>query len=137
MSDRARNQRQVGPYSRVLNRGAIGDYIDGRSTIGRFCRDLEKQLIKHCGGSPSITQKLLIDRVVRATVQLDTLDKKMMSGDGWTDHDSRTHGGLLNRQRLLLRELGRDAAEKRGPSIAEHNLAIAALGDDAEDEAAA
>jgi hypothetical protein len=100
---------KLGPYSRTLRRGAIGTTIDGRSTIGRFCRDLEAQLIAHCGGSPSITQKLLIDRAIKVTVQLDRLDAKMLT-EGWTDHDSRTHGGLINRQRLILRELGPPAA---------------------------
>jgi len=119
MSERAKNHRQIGPYSRVLNRGAIGDYIDGRSTIGRLCRDLEKQLISNCGGSPSVTQKLLIDRLIRTTAQLDQLDRKILSGEPWTDHDARTHGGLINRQRLILREIGFKAAAPKPRTLAD------------------
>lgn len=115
----AKIRRVTGPYSRVLRRGAIGAMIDGRSTIGRFVRDLEAQLIAHCGRSPSITQKLLIQRVIKTTMQLNALDEKMQ-GENWTDHDSRTHGGLINRQRLLLRDLGLKGAAERGPSLAEH-----------------
>jgi hypothetical protein len=93
----------------VLRRGVIASSpaIDGPSTTGRYLRDLEAQLIAHCGGAPSITQQLLIQRIIRCTVQLNKLDEKLeAAADTWSDHDSRTHGGLINRQRLLLRELG-------------------------------
>jgi hypothetical protein len=115
----ASNRHRFGPYSKALRRGVIGNSaIDGRSAIGRYLRDLEAQLIAHCGGSPSITQKLLIERVIRTTVQLNKLDEKLEASDGnWTDHDSRTHGGLINRQRLLLRELGVKPASAPGPSL--------------------
>src|SRR3979411_3130483 len=98
-------RRRVGPYSRKLQRGAIGDCVDGRSAEGRFIRDLERQLVDHVGGSPSVTQRLLIERIIKIKLQLDGLDGKLTSGD-WTAHDQRTYGALLNAQRLCLRELG-------------------------------
>ena len=88
--------RKVGPYSRVLRRGIIADKIDGRSTLGRYCRDLERQLLEHIGGKPSITQRLLVERLIKTTVQLNTLDEKLSTGE-WSSHDERTHGGLINR----------------------------------------
>jgi hypothetical protein len=111
-SDR-RKRVQLGPYSRALRRGSIRDSIDGRSNVGRFIRDLEAQLISHVGGHPTITQQLLIDRLVRCTIQLDQLDDKLL-GKNWTDLDSRTYGGLINRQRLLAREIGLTVPEPRG-----------------------
>jgi hypothetical protein len=120
LSQARENRNKIGPYSRRLRRGAIGDMVDGRSTIGRFCRDLEAQLVRHCGGAPSITQRLLIDRLIRTTAQLDALDRKLMNGEAWSDHDSRTHGGLINRQRLLLREIGLQPTAPRAPSLADH-----------------
>jgi hypothetical protein len=115
------DRRRFGPYSRALRRGVIGSSaIDGRSTEGRYLRDLEAQLIAHCGGSPSITQKLLIERLVRTTIQLNALDEKLAAAGNWTDHDSRTHGGLINRQRLLLRELGLQSAPPPQESLAEY-----------------
>jgi hypothetical protein len=106
-------RRQIGPYSRELRRGAIGASLDGRSTDGRFIRDLEAQLTAHVGGSPNIAQRLLIERIVRTAVQLRLLDGKLEAGT-WTDLDCRTHGGLVNRQRLLLREIGLEPAIKTG-----------------------
>jgi hypothetical protein len=65
--------------------------IDGRSQIGRLARDMERQLADHVGGTPSITQRLLIDRAIKIRLQLDALDAKLAAGD-WTGHDSRTYG---------------------------------------------
>lgn len=106
-------RRRLGPYSKRLHRGAIGDCVDGRSAEGRFIRDLERQLIDHCGGAPSITitQKLLIDRVVKIRLQLDALDDKLAAGN-WTPHDQRTYGALLNGHRLTLRELSLSPAAR-------------------------
>ena len=119
MSKKPKPPVKLGPYSRVLRRGAIGASLDGRSTMGRFVRDLEKQLIEHVGGNPSITQRLLIERMIKVRIQLDLLDEKLASGE-WTAHDSRTYGGLLNAYRLTAREIGMDAKPKPAKTLAEH-----------------
>ena len=113
-----RARQPIGPYSRKLRRGAIGASVDGRSAEGRFIRDLERQLVEHVGGEPSITQRLLIDRIIKIRLQLDGLDEKLASGN-WTPHDSRTYGGLLNAYRLTARELGLKPAAAKPPSLAE------------------
>jgi len=99
----------------------LGGYaVDGRSTIGRFCRDLEAQLVRHVAGPQatldalSITQQLLVSRLIKTTVQLNGLDDKLANGT-WTDLDARTHHGLVNRQRLLLRDLGLRPTEAAKP----------------------
>jgi hypothetical protein len=119
MSRLSATHRKTGPYSKKLRRGAIRDSVDGRSAEGRFIRDLERQLTDHLGGAPSITEKLLIERLIKTTMQLAALDEKMAS-DNWSDHDSRTHNGLVNRQRLLLRELGLKRAAARVPSLTDY-----------------
>ena len=76
----------LGPYSRTLRRGTIGASIDGRSTIGRYIRDLERQLVRHVGGpsatlaSLTIAQQLLIERLVKTTVQINLLDDRFAAG---------------------------------------------------------
>jgi hypothetical protein len=113
------NRGKLGPYSKRLQRGAIGNICDGRSSLGRFIRHLEAELVAHVGGKPSITQRMMIDRLIKIRLQLDLLDEKLAKGD-WTPHDCRTHGGLLNAYRLTARELGLEAAAERVPSLAEH-----------------
>jgi hypothetical protein len=107
-----KNIPPIGPYSRVVT-GQIGArYTDNRTRLGRKIKTLTAQLVKHAGGegaaldSVPITTRLLIERIVAATIQIEALDAKLAAGEGWTDHDSRTHNGLINRQRLLLREIG-------------------------------
>lgn len=116
MSQGGKSRGRLGPYSAVFRRGAIGASIDGRSTTGRFIRDMEKQLIDHVGGKPTVTQRLLIERIIKVRLQLDLLDDKLTSGE-WTPHDSRTYGGLLNAYRLLAREIGIEAASAAQPSV--------------------
>ncbi len=65
----------------------------------------EAELVASVGGAPNFAQKMLIRRSARALLRLELLDEKMSSGN-WTDHDSRTFGGLNNALRLALRELG-------------------------------
>ncbi len=119
VAEARKNRNPVGPYSRRLRRSAIGDSVYGRSAEGRFIRDLERQLVAHVGGQPTIAQKLLIDRVVKCTLQIDALDRKLSDG-AWTDHDGRTHNGLINLQCLSLRELGLNPVAPRAPSLAEY-----------------
>src|SRR5262245_31240077 len=75
-ADRAKGHHPIGPWSRRLHRGSIAD-IDGRSETGRYARHLEAQLTAHVGGEPSVMEKLLIDRLVRTSIILDLLDKKL------------------------------------------------------------
>jgi hypothetical protein len=108
---------RVGPYCAALNTGSVLG-VDGRSKAGRFARKCEAELIAQIGGSPSFAQRILIRRVVRALWALERLDEKMASG-AWSDHDSRTHGGLGNQVRLSLRELGIKAVADKPPTLAE------------------
>ena len=98
-----RRRRPLGPHSRRLQRGAIAN-LDGRSTEGRYARALERELTAHLGGSLSVPQKLLLDRVIGIRLRLDALDRKMNKG-AWTIYDGRVYGALLNAERLTLREL--------------------------------
>src|SRR4030081_3311207 len=119
------DRRRLGPYSKRLHRGAIGYLVDGRSAEGRFIRNLEAELVAHVGGSPTIAQRLLVDRIIKVRLQLDALDNKLTSGD-WTAHDQRTYGALLNAQRLCLRELSLGAAPRLMLNSAGHGRQMGA-----------
>jgi hypothetical protein len=78
----------TGPYSRLIDRGAVGA-INGRSREGQFLRAYEQQLIEHCGGNPSITQRALISRTARLALHLELMDERSLKngrGFGPTDH---------------------------------------------------
>lgn len=117
----AKSRGRIGPYSRVLQRGVIGDIVDGRSRDGRLARHMELELVRHLGGNVSFVQKLLIERLIKIRLQLDSLDDKLTRGE-WTPHDSRTYGGLMNAFRLTAREIGLKPAAVPPPTktLAEH-----------------
>jgi hypothetical protein len=112
------NKARSGPYSRRLEAG-IASLIDGNTAEGNFARKLQVELTDHVGGSPTITQRLLIDRTVSIMLKIERFEAKIDSGE-WTAHDSRTYGGLNNALRLMLRALdGGKPPKARAPSLAE------------------
>src|SRR3954452_4736963 len=57
---------------------------DGRSAEAQYLRRIRDELRQHVGGSPSIAQRLLIDRVAHVALRLSALDIEPMlneSGD--------------------------------------------------------
>jgi hypothetical protein len=115
----ARNHAQLGPYSRRLARGSLDDlYDDGRSAGGRYVRALEAELVAHCGGSPTATQRHLIKDAILLRLQIDGLAEKQRTGP-WTSHDTVTFSGALRNHRSVLRDLGLSPAAARAPTLAE------------------
>lgn len=114
----AKKPWQLGPYSKVLRRGAIGKSVDGRSTEGRYMRDIERQLTEHIGKPPSAPERLLIARVARTSLRILLLEEKLDAGN-WTDLDNRTLSGLQNAFTGMLRTLGLEAAPERAKSVDE------------------
>ena len=100
----ARTLPRLGPDSRVLKRGVLGDKVDGRSREGRFLLKCEAELTAQLG-EPMFTQRLLIRRLARAMLRLELIDEKLTSGK-LSAHDARTFSALSNQVRLIARELG-------------------------------
>src|SRR5215472_18429055 len=117
-----RAQGQVRPYSKTLERGAVGSLagLDGRSKPARLVRQLEAQLFEHLGGDPTVPQRLLIERVCKMKLQLDALEDKLSEGH-WSPHDQRTYSGLNNAFRLALTTLDKmkAPARRRSPPLEE------------------
>jgi hypothetical protein len=118
---RHRKFNPTGPYSRKLLNG-IRDAYNGRSRDGRYVAALEAALVAHCGGEPlTITQRLLIERIIRLQMQLVLLDEKFAAGEtSWTAHDMRTFSGISNAFKNAIRELGFRPAKAQQPTLAEH-----------------
>jgi hypothetical protein len=111
--------RMVRPYSRALQRGSLGSDIDGRSTAGKFLRRIESELTEQLGGNLTFTQKLAVRRIARLSLQAESFDAKLATGD-WTPHDSRTASGISNALMRALKDLGLKAkAPPGGPTLAE------------------
>ena len=112
----SRNSPALGPYSRCLNRGALGN-ISGRSREGRFLRALERQLLEHLGPEPSLPQRLLVARIARASLRIELLEEKIAEGSA-TELDGKILHNLHGSLRLMLREIGEPVAAKP-PTLAD------------------
>ena len=92
--------------------------LDGRTRQAKLMAQIRRDLTAHLGGSPSATQRMVVDRLARVCLRLELFDEKLAGGT-MTDHDARAYGALHNSFRLLLRELGMKAAPKPAPTLAE------------------
>jgi hypothetical protein len=100
----------LGPYSRVIDRGALGSAINGSSREGRFLRAYEAELVDHCGGAPSAVQRALIVRACRLALHLELMDERaLVDGKGLTTHD---HNFYIAWSNSLARTLARLGVEK-------------------------
>jgi hypothetical protein len=107
----------VGPYSRSIDRGSLGSAIDGRSREGRFLRHYEGELVAHCGGSPSVVQRLMISRAARLALHLELMDERVLSGNHvFTTHDNQHYVAWSNALARLLGRLGLEPASATQPT---------------------
>lgn len=125
MSTMSRRKKPLGTRS---SHEALATF-DGRSRQSRLLRETVRELTAHVGGSPTVTQQLIIDRVAQIRLQLMLHDEKIAAGEA-TDYDGKVYGALHNHYRLLLRELGIKGAATPAPdpgaALAAHLVAVKA-----------
>lgn len=112
---RSRRTRKIGAEC-SHNRLSMAD---GRSHEAKLMKAVRKELIQHVGGSPSATQRALIDRAVNLTVRLHIMDRKFAETGGQTDHDSRTYLAWSNSLTRTMRELGAKARPAPARTLAD------------------
>jgi hypothetical protein len=104
--------------------------IDARTTAGRILTKVRSDLIAHCGGTPSVAQKLLIERAAAIALHLARLDAAATaSGMPPTGKDAQTYLTYSNSYARLVKALVGVGSKPEGPnepSLAEA-MAAAAL----------
>jgi len=93
--------------------------MDRRTKEARLLRDTRAELTAHLGGTPSATQRALIDQLAQLRLRLATMDRAFAESGAMTAHDSRTYLAWSNSYSRMLRQLGMKGAPERGPSLAE------------------
>ena len=104
----------LGPYSNCATLAKL----DGRTKEARLVKSLRDELTAHVGGSPSTTQRLLIDQAVQLQLRLSLMDKDGGRTGEMTERNQVQYlawSGALTR---LLRQLGLNAAPKPAPTLA-------------------
>lgn len=72
---RSQTARPIGPYSRIIDRGAWGGIISGKTREGRFLAAYAHELFDHIGANPTTTQRLLVTRAARLALHLEIMDE--------------------------------------------------------------
>ena len=111
-------QTKLGPYSRAIDRGAVGWSIDGRSREGRFLRAYEKMLAQHVGGKPSAVQKALIGRAAKLALHLELMDERTLTAGDMSERDSRQYLAWSNSLSRALSLLGLKGQVAAAPDLA-------------------
>jgi hypothetical protein len=104
---------KIGPYSRPVTLAKL----DGRTKEAALMRRVRAELTAHCG-SPSATQRALIERAVILSLRVAQIDAKILAGEALTLHDSNFALAWNNALRRTLIALGQPAAAK-APTLAE------------------
>jgi hypothetical protein len=94
--------------------------LDGRTQLAKLQKSLRADLIAHVGGTPSATQKLLIEQAVGLQLRLSLLDQTTLYGMDMTPSDTPRYLAWANSLARLLRQLGLKSAPQPKASLAEH-----------------
>jgi hypothetical protein len=94
--------------------------MDGRTKEARLMRDLRRELTAHVGGSPSATQRALIERASWLTLHTAQIDGKIADGGRLTEHDARMYLAWSNSLTRCLRQLGMQAAAQKPPTLTDY-----------------
>jgi hypothetical protein len=111
MSETAEKVRTIGPHSRPHTLAKL----DQRTRAARHLRETVAELTAHVG-SPSVVQRMLIQRAAVLSLKLLQLDAEPVL----SEHDMRAYSCWQNHLRLVLREIGIHPAAERPPSLREY-----------------
>jgi hypothetical protein len=101
------------PYSKVKRR------LDGRTREAQRGRDVIADLTAHLGGSPSVPQRILIQRIAKLLVVIEVLERRLIEKGEVGDLAGRQYLAWVNSIRLLLQVIGIERSEQAPPRLAE------------------
>jgi hypothetical protein len=103
--------------ARKYRRGGVVR-LDGRSREARLMRTVRAELTAHVGGSPSATQRALIERAAWLSLHVAKIEARTAEGGGFSEADSRQYLAWSNSLTRTLRALGIEGAPQSAPSPA-------------------
>lgn len=93
--------------------------LDGRTRESILMRRVRAELTAHCGGRPTCTERLLIERCVVLSLKCAQIDEMILRGDPLTQHDATHALAWNNALRRALTALGQGKTTQ-GPTLADH-----------------
>ena len=100
--------RNAGPYSReaAIARPAR------QTREARFCNHVRDDLTAQLGGSPTATQKYLIERIVMVLLRIELMDCVALKNSTLTESQARDYLAWNNTVSRMLRALGTKSARQ-------------------------
>lgn len=80
--------------------------VDGRTKLGKTMTLLRNELVKHCGGSPSITQTILIERIISKSIKCHLYETGVLSNPTGSQGSRDHYLACANSLRLDIALLG-------------------------------
>lgn len=96
----------------------------GTTAEAQFIRELRADLVRHIGGAPSATQRILIERAVMLATHLARMDVDALTTGGMSDHARKQYLAWDGSLRRALRELGYQATPEPAVPLAQRLAAL-------------
>jgi hypothetical protein len=106
----------ISPHSRP---GKLA-LIDGRRAEARRMKEIRSELTRHLGGTPSVTQRMMIDRVAMLTLRMELMDANALQTGNFTENDARVYLAWNNTVSKMLRHLGLKETAAPPRTLADH-----------------
>jgi hypothetical protein len=92
---------------------------------------VRQDLLEHVGGTPSVPQRMLIERAAVLTLRLAMMDEKILKDPNLRECDSNHAIAWTNALTRTLVALGvSPVAAARAPTLADHLASLAALSEE-------
>ena len=111
MLEQGKTLRRIGPYSR----DAMIAKPKRRTMESRFLEKTRADLTSHVGGTPTPTQKLMIERIAMTLLRIELMDRDALRDRAGILSDTQTKNYLAwsNTVSRMLRSLGLEAPEAK------------------------
>jgi hypothetical protein len=85
-------------------------------------KDIRAELVDHTGGSPSVTQRMLIDRIAVLMLRMELMDRRSLQAGDLTEKDTREYLAWNNAVARMLKTLGLEGkpAKAKAKTLADH-----------------
>jgi hypothetical protein len=93
--------------------------VDGRLLEAAEEQRLIAELTEHVGGSPTLPQRLLIQRIARTSIIVSVLERKVIEQGELGDLQSRQVNALWNTLTRCLTALGMKSQSQKSADLAE------------------
>jgi hypothetical protein len=107
---------RIGPHSRPDKL----QIVDGRLAEAKLMARVRAELTQHLGGSPSATQRILIDRAAALSLRIHLMDRESARSGGMSERNGRQYLAWSNALTRVLKQIGLKGVADKPPSLQDY-----------------